>query len=494
MLYSRKVKGKKHPCSKQNEHCQSFLGFSPFQTAQQKTAGLAFPKSQPVQLKFKAAHSREHITAHPLEPRSNPVMQIAPMTLFLYEANQQLSSSEHIIGLPRGIFRTRNTIVETASSQTFNDMLNWLYSIWENLHSELMSNQEKRLKLQETIYNLALKRNSPCSFSRNTFLKGLSNAFENHPPHILCNWQFSTRPNFPARDILKHPDSDMPDSPFLSIVNPVKKQSVSAQPKYRLYLNTVPEHIHSMTKFLVDYVLLNEELPGTYTFKISNHSDLGARKDNLVIYSCAEGEVSKILEILQDFQKIHPAVFEDEVPALTQKAAKGIGFALTPPFGYNLNPEAIPFDYDTQKLNSLLSSVSASSDPAIRKFVQSPGTREILAEMEQKRAKSLLPEGRSEAVSLEKLEKLGQKYLDSTGSQFQELEQLREDLTFTRPPGVLEQTDFTSFLYLRSHLIAQALLDCLLTSKDPNLFICHVWNYFRQGKISFFNPQGNLEE
>ena len=491
MLYSPKAQKKERSNTKLHARPGSFTELSRFKTKHQKTETNAFSKAKPIQPKFKAACSPETIVAHPLDPRSNPTLQIDPMTLFLHEIHHEFSSGERIIGLPPGLFRTRSQIQDIPSPSSFTNMIDFLYELWDTMHDELMRDQEKRLQLQPTIYDLTLNRNSLCDFSRKTFLKGLNKAFEDSPPHIRAKWQLIEHSSFPASTILEHPDIDSSDSPFLHIINQSKKQHAHHDISYRFYINIIPEHVHSSALFLINEILLDNNLPHTYLFKVANHDFLGKRKDNLVLYFDSLDELPLLIRRLKDYQSEYPFIFEDEVPTMTQKIARGIGFAHSPIRTYEINEQSVLFSYDSQKLGCFLDHIFSSDSRAVKKFSHSKKIKEILNEMKLKKNNPLLPSGRAEAVSFEKLNKLGYKYFKHIGVRSQELDELNDTTDYTFGPGLIHHSTVTSTLSLRSHLIAQALLDSLLTTRDPNIFICRVWEYFLQGRIDFFNPHKN---
>ncbi|MCG8474054.1 MAG: T3SS effector HopA1 family protein [Cytophagales bacterium] len=462
---------------------------------QQKTIRLLLSNSKPLQPKFKAAQSTEIINAHPLNPRTNPVITIPPMSLFLHDIHHEFSSGERIIGLPNGLFRTANAIQDANASEHFDEMINWLYNLWDSLHDSLMSSQNERLHLQTSIYASALEKNSPLLFPRESLLIGLYSVFSDCPPHIKCKWQNSRNPFFPAKLLSSHPELDLEVSPFLYISNQTKKLYSPYHTNYRLYINSVPKHIHSVVHFLINQVLLSNDFPHSYTIKLANHSLLSRRKDNVILYTGTPFETTRVIELIKVFQQSHPAFFENETPALTQKVAKGLGFAHTPNLGYEPASGTIAFDYDSHRLDRLLETINSPSTPAMEEFAKLQDVREIVDEMEQKKNNPLLPAGRSEAIGKEKMSALFYKHIRHVTRSFPELTQLQSSIGHSRALGSLvSQPAYNSFLHQRSHLIAQALLDSLLSTRDPNLFICKVWKYFNLGKADFFEPHKNQEQ
>ncbi|MCG8476089.1 MAG: T3SS effector HopA1 family protein [Cytophagales bacterium] len=460
-----------------------------------------------MQAKFKAAYSDKSLIAKPMPPTSSPPLRISPFSSFLHDIHHGFSSGEQIIGLPEGLFLVSGPLKSKSAVNSFEGMIEWLYEVWERFRDLAMTDERSRLNLEEMLYYHATNKTSHCTMSAQEYLRILGAMLENRPDYLKCCWQgydFNVGKAseegeeeifqfFPARSFLKFTTVDIvKDGTFLFFENSKKTKGSYSGSVYRLYINTVPDFAPELLQFFLERVILNEEFPHTFFIKISDYNELPKRLDNILLYSNSMVEMKAIMKVLQAHFEELSHCFETDVPPMVKKLHRGIGYSHTPLFAYKPFTETISFDYSRPLLDELLQHVALAEDPSIKAFAQSPDNTAILDRMKDITGHSLLPETRSWAVSMEDMDRLSENYSRYTGKNFTPLNRLIDSTTFTRKGGIFEPSDSFSFLELRSQMIAQALLDSLFITRDPNVFICKVWKYFDLAQINFFEPHKNL--
>ncbi|MCG8474035.1 MAG: T3SS effector HopA1 family protein [Cytophagales bacterium] len=463
---------------------------SAFQRSQQKTRQIIFQSEPLLQAKFRPAYSEETLVAVPVEPISNKRVELAPKTPFLHETESELSSGEQLIGLPQGLFLVNGILKEKSCPENFYSMLDWLYGIWKRHRDLLLSDQRARKHLSDTLYFESLVKKSPSSFGKDEFMENMRQLLEKYPDYLECHWQ-KVPGQFGANKFADHSKTkEAGASHFLYIFNKKKKERMSV---YRLYLNVFPNSIFSVAQFLIENIIFEESLPYTQMFKLSSFPGLTERKDTIILYIESEEEVHRIIEILRDYQQTNAHHFEEEVPNMTERLLKGIGFVHSPLFEYVRASSSIVFDCATQDLDRLLRSGTFGSEKSRLKFFSSKEATGILDKLGKAKESGFLPEGRSKAPSVSDLNQLERTYHKYCRSKYPELEGLWRNMGYTPQLGTLRPNKNTSFQGVRTSLISQALLDSLLATKDPNLFICRVWDYFIWAKLDFFSPHHNLQ-
>ena len=458
-------------------------------------AGLWSP-GRLLQAKFRPVFSDVLLDVYPLDSSEGfAVQKLPPQDYFLHEPEGGLPAGEELIGLPRGLFKARGSFKDAPCPPEFFEMLDWLYSLWANVRPVLLSDQERRLRLMADLYSQGINKEAVnSSFPVEVYLEGLSQVFIDSPAFIRLYWQGESKMSFFGRDFLRHTDVEKArEETFLFIKNHQKKAGPSMERYvYRIYLNSSPNYFFHLLKFMFDRVLMEQAFPRTHLCKITSYSELNRRRDNLIIFVDTLSDSYSILSLLKDYQQAYSHYFDDDVPLMTEKKMRGVGFGQSPLRSYEPVRETDFFDYDSSLLDAFLKSITSSEDSKVQQFAVSEDASEILEKMARFRQPSFVPEGRTRAIRREEMEWLDYAYAQYTGLSSQELRALEESASETLRLGTfLFDGKKSSFQAIRTKLVAQALLDTILETSDPNVFICRVWDYFRQAFIEFFKPYKN---
>ncbi|MCG8476088.1 MAG: T3SS effector HopA1 family protein [Cytophagales bacterium] len=445
----------------------------------------------PIQAKFRVAYSNKTHIAHAVGPNANKTELVFAKTLFLHEKDHEFSSGEQLIGLPNGMYRIPGPVEEEKSPPSFHQLLDWLYELWSEYRERLLCEEELRLNLHLQLYNITTDKTASYVYTLKKFQNLLQIALSGYPRHLMGLWQWGQSGIFSLSKLRwRTTVKEASESAFLHIFNDLKGRGKNLKLYYRIYINVAPYFFPEILQFVINNIILDETFPFTYFFKIANVHEISRRKDNLVIFSDSAKERARILLMLAAFQEDYSFAFDKEVPMMSDKQMTGVSIAESPIMNYMPMEEGVSFDYSREIAEELMRQVQ--DDPFLINYRKDEEVKSILESMQKKADKTLLPHNRAEAISLKELEKLQQKYLQYTGNVSEQIEDLRLSVYHTTAMGAFLAHGNTSFLELRTHLIVRALLDSILQTADPNVFICQVWKLFQQARINFFKPHENL--
>lgn len=104
--------------------------------------------------------------------------------------------------------------------------------------------------------------------------------------------------------------------------------------KQRVYLNTAADHATDVMRFVVQQILDNPAaFPGVEMTKLSGPSAVGARSENIVLYTSGDDASRRVLDAVGAYQANHPQHFMKETPAFTETVAPGIATGDEPAIG-----------------------------------------------------------------------------------------------------------------------------------------------------------------